>query len=147
MSESANADSGVPPRFLASGAARARGLHPGWILLGCIATAGLARLVLHFGSLVPKCGLLILTGIPCPMCGTTRSVAALSQMDLEAAFRMNPLAATVFMAGTVYMLVATVCRWRGCRWSGLATRLGRRPWPAIAVVAILLNWAYLVLNR
>lgn len=86
-----------------------------------------------------------LTGIPCPTCGTTRTVLALLDFDLGAAFAVNPLAllaGVVFIFGGLSALIWVLLRgpipdW-GLRWS--------RSWTGAAAGVILINWIYLILT-
>lgn len=43
------------------------------------------------GNLLPRCPLLLLTGLYCPGCGSTRCLFALVHFDLPLALAMNPL--------------------------------------------------------
>lgn len=56
---------------------------------------GAALLLLHLrppsGNVYPGCPLYQVSGVYCPGCGSTRSLAALSRGDAALAFRQNPL--------------------------------------------------------
>lgn len=52
---------------------------------------GLARWSQGFESGPALCPLRFVTGVPCPFCGTTRSVGNLIQGDFQAALAFNPL--------------------------------------------------------
>ena len=70
-----------------------------------------------------------LTGLPCPLCGSTHALLALAHGDLRAAFGWNPLA-------TVLCLLAPV--------------LVRRPvaarFTSWIAYALAVNWAWLLLQ-
>ena len=92
------------------------------------------------------CPLRTLTGIPCPTCGGTRAAAALARPDLRAALAMNPLVALAGMGGAAYVMHALgvwLLGWR--RWRPSVSSPARARNIRIAVVvAILLNWTYLI---
>jgi hypothetical protein len=70
------------------------------------------------------------TGIPCPTCGGTRALAALSQFKIFEALRLNPL----IVLGIVVALIF------GCT----SFRLKEKTmWP-VFWGALLLNWVYLI---
>ena len=62
---------------------------------------------------VPRCPIAMVTGVPCPACGSTRAMRALAQLDFENVVRFNPIAPiAVFLlaligARIVYLLVQT----------------------------------------
>lgn len=108
-------------------------------LLAVIGVAGifisglLARFVLDSG-LSWKCPSIVLLGLPCPSCGTTRALAELGQLRFFEALRLNPLLIT----SIGFALLAPVLKlsWEKFeRWYGW-TLLG---------AAVLLNWIYLLL--
>jgi hypothetical protein len=92
------------------------------------------------------CAFRSLTGLPCPTCGTTRAALALLDLDLGAAFAVNPLAALTGVGFIVGGVLAAV-------WA-----LRRGPVPVISrsfarillwslIVAVLANWLYLIVTR
>lgn len=112
------------------------------------ASAACAALALAAPELqVPRCGFKVLTGLPCPTCGSTRACLALVRGDLAAAFASNPLFVLAGAGALVYLLYAA---------SVLAGRLPRcRPLvtPAdvfaarVASMALVgVNWAYLIVS-
>lgn len=115
-----------------------------------IAVSGLALLALTSTHVLeiqmPLCPFKTLTGLPCPTCGVTRAVMAMTRLDFAAALAFNPLAAAAALFGALYLLYAGVV---------LAARLRRfRPRltprdlnvARVAVLTVLAaNWLYLVL--
>jgi hypothetical protein len=106
-----------------------------------------ARLVLLYGLPFPQCWLRKLTGIPCPSCGCTRSLASWATLDLEQAFRFNPL---------FFLLCAAVLAWSAW-WlverlshrtllAGLKPRMRHWPWWKIGAALLAMNWLYLCLT-
>ena len=94
---------------------------------------------------VPGCPARLLTGIPCPSCGTTRAADAFVQGRLLAAAGFNPLAALGALGLLAGGLLAPV-------WVTLRAPLPALgpPWPrwirAGLVSALLANWAYLLIR-
>lgn len=111
--------------------------------LAAVACAAVGVLGLdHLGFTV--CFFRLATGVPCATCGATRALGRLFRLDLAGAFVMNPLVAL----GTVGLLI-----WGAADLALLPTRralrLGIAPaWQptvrVLAVVLVLLNWAFLV---
>jgi Protein of unknown function (DUF2752) len=77
---------------------------------------------------VPPCPLRTLTGIPCPLCGSTRGVIAAVHGDLGRAFTLNP--ASLMVLAIAAMLVVA---WR-------IERVRIPVWTIVAVFAVL--WTY-----
>ena len=116
--------------FWAGAALSALAISP---LAGRIAAAPLA------------CPFHAISGIPCPACGSLRAAVALARLDFAAALAASPLAAvawTVFIAGGLGAGIMTLA---GRRIREPGTRLGAPARVAI-VLALVANWAYLVLR-
>ncbi len=80
-------------------ASRARTAITGWALLlgaGALVMLGVAR-----------CPVASLTGIPCPGCGSTRSVLALAHGDVHGFLRYNP-AALLMLGGLLAAAVTSL---------------------------------------
>jgi len=110
----------------------------------------LAAVLLHADRLLARagyrCAFYRLTGVPCVTCRGTRAFVAAGHMRFGQAFRLNPLAATLFVtmaAYAAYALAAVVLRTRCVRVTG-ATR--RQLAVALIMAAMLLaaNWVYLI---
>ncbi len=123
------------------------------LVLGGISLLALAdaRVVVREGLWLPGfpilCPFRSLTGIPCPTCGGTRALAALSIGDLGAAIRFNPLVALSAM-GILAGAGASLAQ-RLAGWPALRLRIEPREeilWRAAAVILILANWAYLLFH-
>lgn len=121
--------------------------HPLIYLVG-LATAALAvNLALRWHVPLPFCALREWTGIPCPACGSTRSLLASSHLDFLSAFRFNPLFFLVCLglvfwtgAGLVEHVTGTPLRAR------LRSKTARWPSLGITLGLIGLNWVYLYLT-
>ncbi len=124
----------------AEGAAPLGAIFAGVGALSCLAVGAL-----HLDHLsVNFCVFKSLTGLPCPTCGTTRALGRLFALDLPGALAMNPLAASVAFGLLAWGLADLALLRRG---RSLAVDVSPRLALAIrvaAVVAVVLNWAYLV---
>src|SRR5215470_7844276 len=65
------------------------GLYAGAVSLLLVGAAPLAA---SAASLMPPCLFRSVTGLPCPTCGTTHALLALSRLDWSGALMANPLA-------------------------------------------------------
>lgn len=118
------------------------------MLTGCLTGyAWLSHAVTYPQSEVTVCLIKNTTGLPCPSCGTTRSVAALAQGDWLLALQLNPLGMIV----AIIMVTAPI-------WIGFDMRTGKtslhsfilraerflqQKWVAAPVILlILLNWIW-----
>jgi Protein of unknown function (DUF2752) len=91
----------------------------------------------------PACLFRSLTGLPCPTCGATHAVVALSRLDLASAFAANPLVAAACVVFFVGGLAAGI--------AALAGRPLREPRlgpaaRALAAAAVVVNWAWVLLH-
>lgn len=112
-----------------------------------IAIAGIAWLLLVPEFPVHTCIFKQATGLPCPSCGSTRSVQALLHGHWLQIFRYNPLGIITFimvMAGAIWS-VADVFRGSQSLYLNIQQWLAfiRQPLVAWCLVLILLaNWAW-----
>ncbi len=87
------------------------------------------------------------TGIPCPSCGSTRSVLALMEGDVGAALRLNPLGlllAAGLLAVPIWIPVDLLTGKRSLprAWQRFEHAV-RIPWVAAAMIALIaLNWIW-----
>ena len=81
-----------------------------WLVVGCLGIA-VAGMVIPF-PVYPPCPLLSITGVPCPMCGMTRSVRSLMHGDLAASVRYQPFGMIAALAGAAIILMWAVPRTR-----------------------------------
>ena len=89
------------------------------------------------------CPFKLLTGHPCPTCGSTRAVLRLLHFDLLGALALNPLVTLVFLATPVLVGMHVWLRRRGGE--GLGPLFHRHSWKLAVglVLALLVNWVYL----
>jgi hypothetical protein len=109
---------------------------------------GLAALVIGVLRLdrlpIALCYMKVLTGLPCPTCGSTRALGRLSALDVAGAFAMNPLTAlaALLLAAWAIADLALLPRRRalGLEVAPRSATLAR----VVALAALALNWAYLL---
>jgi hypothetical protein len=104
-----------------------------------------AARVLPVTDLAPACIFKSLTGIPCPTCGSTRMVAFLAHGHFLAAFRMNPAGAVVFITVLIAFLYRIIAL--ALDLPGMSIELSHGENNLVrfgAVLALLLNWLYLI---
>lgn len=113
---------------------------------------GIALLMLGAGRLLPvlsfapDCVFKELTGIPCPTCGSTRSVVYLSHGDILSALAMNPLTALCLIAAIVFFFVGLVSvAFDLPRINFLLTEKEKNVMRAGVVMLLLVQWAYLII--
>ena len=113
--------------------------------LGFLALA--ANLAMRWQLPMPFCALRKLTGIPCPACGSTRSLLAWTHLDPVAAFLFNPLF-FLACAGVALWTIAWLCERiiRQPLLSSGAKAMSRFPVLRIAVILAVANWIYLCLT-
>lgn len=99
------------------------------------------------GLPAPFCPLRTMSGIPCPLCGSTRALLAFAALDPLAAFRWNPLTALACAGIVATFLVWLAGRWLRRDWLAHAqARSGRLPVWALLGAALVANWIYLCLT-
>jgi hypothetical protein len=110
----------------------------GLLAVGLVSTLGLDRLGLTL------CTFKRLTGLPCATCGSTRALAQLARLDLAGALAQNPLAALLAIAAVAWAAIDLLLVVRGRALSLEMTAAEGRGLSLAAVVAAVLNWAYVV---
>jgi hypothetical protein len=123
-------------------AGRALGLY--W---GTVATVLLLLMPLapEAALAAPPCLFRSLTGLPCPTCGATHAMVALSRLHLASALGHNPLVAAAAIAFLLGGLAAGI--------AALGGRPFREPksfslrFRLAAAGAVLGNWAWLLAHR
>jgi hypothetical protein len=113
------------------------------LVLGLAVTVIAARLWIELGLPVSMCAWKNLSGLPCPLCGSTRAVAALSEFEVAAAFAYNPLVCAGCLGGLAWCLLGPGVR--RVLLESAQIGLGRRPWLWLIGLA-LANWSYLLLK-
>ena len=117
-----------------------------WLLL-LTAGALAVNFAMRWSLPLPFCLLRESTGIPCPACGSTRSLLAWTHLDLITALRFNPLfflACVGLALWTLLRVVEGFSQWRMS--DRLRARAVRLPLVRILVVLLAVNWVYLYLT-
>jgi uncharacterized protein DUF2752 len=116
-----------------------------WLLVGSASLCLLGVALATPGIQLPLCGFKTITGLPCPTCGLTRTIIALSRGDLSRGLFMNPLAAILCGAGLLYLAYAAiVLALRLPRFRPTMTAAGARRLRIAALTALAVNWAWLI---
>jgi len=118
-----------------------------WLWLAAAVSALILRpLWLALAPLLPGCPFRLLTGVPCPSCGTTRAALALLQGRPLVALALNPLSALAFSGFALGGVIAPL--WVALR--GPVPDLPRPlpPWARVALLAVLAaNWAWVIVRQ
>lgn len=114
------------------------GIYAGAVSLMLVGAAPLAA---SAASLMPPCPFRSVTGFPCPACGATHAVVALSRLDGSGALAANPLvtigALALILGGLAAGTAALLRRpLREPRWTPL--------WRWSALLLVLLNWVWVL---
>jgi Protein of unknown function (DUF2752) len=118
-----------------------------WLAVSATALVALALTSTHVLEVqLPLCPFKTITGLPCPTCGVTRAVMAMTRLDFVSALAFNPLAVAAAIAGGLYLAYAAAVLL--ARLPRFRPRLAPRDLVLARVVTILVlsaNWLYLVL--
>jgi hypothetical protein len=118
-----------------------------WLTVGGASLCLLGIALATPGIQLPLCVFKILTGHPCPTCGLTRAVIALSRGDVGRALYMNPLATVAGVAALAYLVyAAAVLVFRLPRLRPRVTPLDARILRVASVSLVALNWAWLIVS-
>ncbi len=125
--------------------------NPGEIEFGIIygsivVLALLAGYFLPLLSLAPTCVFKALTGIPCPTCGSTRSLVLLSHGHIVPALFMNPLIGACGLAGILLFFIDLITLFLGLpKISIFVPQSGKDRMRFYMLFLIVANWSYLIL--
>ena len=133
----------VPPTLRPSSDGSASEL-PFWLAAMVLLAMVIARLSADWGTPLPGCTTRQLTGFPCPFCGTTRCLVAVSHLDFATALALNPLSFLLGLGLAIWTGLSMAARMgkkpvRYPRWFAIR----RLPWKWIVPAVLLLNWLYL----
>lgn len=110
--------------------------------------AGIATFLVVFAmmprpalGILPPCTFKNLTGLPCALCGGTRSAQAFLHGDVSSALYLNPLSLAVVVGLSAFALLMLWEALRGhalADWRALPGRI--RPWMPLTFILLLLVW-------
>jgi hypothetical protein len=118
------------------------------IIYGTIALLALiAARVLPVQQILPPCPFRAVTGIPCPSCGSTRSLVHLANGDIAGSLILNPLF-SLAMITALFLLFACSARLLFNRSRITLTHTRREGTVLRAGMAgiFLANWCYLIIS-
>ncbi len=118
------------------------------IIYGGIALLALfASRFLPVFSIAPACAFKALFGLPCPTCGSTRSLVYLSRTDFSSAFLMNPLIALCAAGAVLWLLYSVITLVFGLPRIGLTlTESEKDIFRISAVLIALMNWLFIIVT-
>jgi hypothetical protein len=138
----------IPARWRLALVARPGAAPLGAIFGGIGLLGGGLVALLHLDRLpFTVCFFKAFTGWPCLSCGSTRAVARLFALDLSGALRMNPLFALGALALLPWALVDLWLWGQGSALAVEAAPASKRLLRALALLALIANWAYLLAVR
>jgi hypothetical protein len=118
------------------------------IIYGSIAILALASAwLLPVQDVLPSCPFRSFTGIPCPTCGTTRSLVLLAHGDIAGSLVLNPLFSLAIISALIFFF-ASLARLPFNR-SSLTLTYTRREGSLLRTgitAFVLANWIYLIVN-
>ena len=115
-----------------------------WGSIGLLIIIGAA--VVPLDRLGLRCPFLALTGLPCPTCGGTRAVLAMSHLRFAEGFCLNPLVAAGWVCAALlvpYAAVVCLAGRRRLRATDVTDR-ERRLVALLLLVLLLANWACVI---
>lgn len=113
-----------------------------------VAAVAIAAFLVIFGAMplpvlgvLPPCTFKNLTGLPCALCGGTRSAHALLQGNISSALYLNPLS---LVAVALLAILSLLLLWEALagraltNWAALPAHV--RPWMLLSLAGLLLLW-------
>jgi hypothetical protein len=118
------------------------------IIYGLIAIlALLSARVLPLQDILPPCPFRAITGIPCPSCGTTRSLVHLAHGDFAGSLILNPLFSLVMITALFLFFARSACLpFNRSRITLTHTRCEGTLLRAGMAGIFLANWSYLIFS-
>lgn len=91
---------------------------------------------------LPKCGMLVTTGVPCATCGMTTAFTHAAHGQLRSAFIAQPAGAAMAIVTAVLMIVAGYATYAGLPILPLLRKLWTARIVTAGVVIVVAAWAY-----
>jgi len=91
---------------------------------------------------LPPCAFLHFTGIPCPSCGLTTSVAHAARLHLYESVITQPFGVVVFISAVLSIPLSIYFIYRRVSWSRLNRLRGRTPVIYLMIALFILSWLY-----
>jgi hypothetical protein len=119
-------------------------VHMVWgpIAVLIIATAGFLKNIVPF---LPNCVFHEITGFPCPTCGGTRSLIALSRFDLANSFMCNPLVAMFAIGLMIFSLLFLIGAVTKKSFKIALTERWKKAIRYAVIDLFVFNWLFLIL--
>jgi hypothetical protein len=112
----------------------------GVLVLARLLTPALSGVGTHEQLGLPPCGILALTGWPCPACGLTTAFAHLAHFQPVAAVTANPMGLPLFLGTFLFVPAALRALWRGQTLVAFIDAVEADKWALRFVIAALLVW-------
>jgi hypothetical protein len=91
---------------------------------------------------LPPCAFLHFTGIPCPSCGLTTSVAHAARLHFYESVITQPFGFVVFLIAILSIPLSIYFIYRRVPWPKLANLRGRKFAACLMIILFLLSWLY-----
>jgi hypothetical protein len=112
------------------------------LVLGVVLTPSPTGIGTHTHLGLPPCGMLVVTGHPCPTCGVTTSFVLAAHGRFWEALVNQPFGLVCFLLAVAGIISSTASLVMGCSWHPLLTVYGVVVPTAVLLVLALLSWAY-----
>jgi hypothetical protein len=112
------------------------------LLIGRLLRPAAAGVGTHEQLGLPPCAFLHFTGIPCPACGLTTSVAHATRLHIFESILTQPFGFVVFLLAVLSVPLSIYLSYRRIPLSTLAEMRGRKGAAGLMLSLFLLSWFY-----
>ena len=91
---------------------------------------------------LPPCAFLHFTGVPCPSCGLTTSVAHAARLHFYESITTQPFGLVIFISAALCIPLSIFLWRRGIPWSRLKSSLGGNLVIYLTIAIFILSWLY-----